>query len=225
MFTERKALERLFQEIQQEKQTIKEQYALELSSLREKEKQVLERLQTLDKTDREAVDIENVFKELIKATQSIKDLIPDIPLEWLLEKTASKMAEEATKSGMTIEAPSKAQISQESEKGIRVLESEKNAAGAIVRRKKPKEVLETIEELILEHGNSPRTSKWMEEKLKERMGWEWKNFSMTLSGYRRSYSHRLIKQGRKYSVDMTAEQEAAISHEQRFIQKEATSIC
>lgn len=93
LFTERKALEEMFNYMEQDKRTIKAQARQDIENIESRQMQLLDRLQRLDDIEREAVDVEGVLTQLAATTTELTQLIPHVPVGDVLERAAQLIAE------------------------------------------------------------------------------------------------------------------------------------
>jgi len=178
-------LTRLFEDLQEEKRQLKANYRQDKSDLEERQERILDRLERLDKEDKDLIDVEGVMVSLSDTANKLSGLIPDIPVDVLLEKTAEKMAELEPNILIPEEEP------------MKVIEE----SGIKPRPWRSKEVMEFVTDLLIEHGQ-PMTSKEIEEQLKSRYGWEWKSFAASFSKWRKEYPNMIVKKGMKYTFNI-----------------------
>lgn len=189
MITERKAIEEMLEDLRSEKRTLKANYRDDISQIEARQERLLERLERLDKIDRADIDAESTINELTKVADKLSDLIPHIPANILLEKTAEKMA--ASK----IDDVPQISMEQKEEEKPSVIKKEKKI-GIVPRPNNMKEILLTIADMMQDRK---LTSREIEAELKKKYKWEWGAFTTNLSTWRRECPNILIKDGRKYS--------------------------
>lgn len=183
MMTTRIMLSRMFEDLQEEKRQMKANYRQDITDLESRQERLLDRMERLDKEDKDLVDVEGIMVSLSDTANKLSDLIPDIPVDLLLNKTAEKMAE--LEPNIIVEE--EPEIIKE--------------YGIKPRSKQPKDVMESITEILSEY-NRPLKASEIEEELKERYGWEWKAFGASLSKWRVDYPNMIQKNGIKYTTNI-----------------------
>lgn len=197
LLTERKAISIMFDDLQDEKRQLKQDYREALADIESRQERLLERLARLDNLEREAIDAEGLLQKMADTAQKMAELLPDIPAEHLINKTAEKMAEKAQESGLRVEATQQAPT--EKEAAEKKIESFKQAS-LIKRTQNVKEVMEKIEEILKESGQ-PIKSRQIEKELFDRYGWQWNQFPSAFSGWRSKVPNKISKSGGYYFYD------------------------
>lgn len=182
MMTTRIMLTRMFEDLLEEERQMKANYRQDKEDLTMRKERLLDRMERLDKEDKDLVDVEGVMVSLAETANKLSELIPDIPVDLLLNKTAEKMAE--------------------LEPNIIVAEEPEiiKECGIKPRAKHPKDVMEIIVEILTEYDKPLKASE-IEEELKNRYSWEWKAFGASLSKWRTDYPNMIQKNGIKYTVN------------------------
>lgn len=196
MFTERKALAMIFEDLAEEKRQLKANYRSDMADIDKRIQQVLDRVQRLDDIEREAVDVEGTLHQLAATTKELAALIPQVDVGDVIEAAAAKMVDVASmENAAQIHAsepqPQDTQLPLEKMHGIK-------------RPTNPREVMEIIEGVI-KSKPYPLNVRDIERELKERYGWEWGAFSTSFSGWRSKIPNSIEKKGLYYSIKNTEE--------------------
>ncbi|MEP9408587.1 hypothetical protein ABKP09_19910 [Peribacillus frigoritolerans] len=196
MITERKAIEEMLEDLRSEKRTLKANYRDDISQIEARQERLLERLERLDKIDRADIDAESTINELTKVADKLSDLIPHIPANILLEKTAEKMAAVNIEDAPQIFIEDKEKEEKEENQSIIKKEKKVGKVGIVPRPHSMKEILLAISDLLQDRHLS---SKEIEKELKDKYRWEWGAFQTSLSNWRNKHPNIINKVGRKYS--------------------------
>lgn len=189
MITERKAISAMFDDLQEEKRQLKSNYRHDLAQIEERQERLLERLERLDKIDRDEIDVESTITELMSLSEKLSDLIPHVPANVLIEKTAEKMA------AASMEGNGPEILVENEEKSQSVIDLNE-APGIIPKPHKMKDILYAISDVL---QDKQLTSREIEIELKERYGWEWSSFPVSFSNWRTKHPNIINKSGRNYS--------------------------
>ena len=182
MITTRKMLERLFEDLQEEKRQMKANYRQDISDLESRQERLLDRMERLDHEDKDLVDVEGIMVNLSETANKLSELLPNVPMDLLLDKTAEKMAK------------LEPEIIQEPEKEIKMAET------SAVKKGKPKDIMELIIE-ILEESKEPLLAREIEDEIYNRKGWQWNHFTTSFSKWRNDYPNMVKAIGRRYTVN------------------------
>lgn len=190
MITERKAIAAMFEDSQEEKRQLKANYRQDLAKIEEFQKGLLERLARLDKEDRDEIDIEGTVNELMSLSDKLCNLIPDIPANLLLEKTAEKMA------AASLEGNGPEILIEENKEESQPVIDLKEAPGIKPMPYSKKEILYVVSDFLEDKYLGIRE---IEDHLKNQYGWEWASFPASFSGWRMKYPNIINKKGNKYT--------------------------
>lgn len=182
MMTTRIMLSRMFEDLQEEKRQMKANYRQDITDLESRQERLLDRMERLDKEDKDLVDVEGVMSSLADTAKQLSELIPDIPVDVLLNKTAEKMAE--LEPNIIVE------------KEPEIIKKD----GIKPRFKQPKDVMEVIAEILSDYDKPLKASE-IEGELKTRYGWQWKAFGASLSKWRTDYPNIIQKNGIRYTIN------------------------
>lgn len=191
MITERKAIEEMLEDLRSEKRTLKANYRDDISQIEARQERLLERLERLDKIDRADIDAESTINVLSSITNKLSDLIPDIPAQLLLEKTAEKMAA----ASLVEEERPEILIEEKKEESQPVINLEE-APGIKPKPYSKKEILYVVSDFLQDKYLGIRE---IEDHLKNQYGWEWATFPASFSGWRNKYPNIINKEGLKYT--------------------------
>lgn len=209
--TERKALAMMFDDLQVEKRQLKKEYREDMAGIEKRIDYVLERLGRLDDLEREAIDAEGCLRDLAETAKKLGELIPSVPAADVINKAAADMAAAAKETGVEIKEDQNSQpanfstVEQQkhfiNERDSQAkLKSFKTETG--VKPQSIKDTLEKIEQ-ILKYDGGLMNSREIEAQLKKMYGWEWNNFPVNFSGWRKEHSTHIKKIGQKYQYDST----------------------
>lgn len=202
MITERKAIAAMFDDLQEEKRQLKTNYRHDLAQIESRQERLLERLERLDKLDRDEIDIESTITDLMSLTEKISGLIPDIPANVLLEKTAEKMAAASMEGN-----------------GPKILVEKKEEPEPVINLKeapgispKPSNMKDTLYAIADALQDKYLTAREIEEILKDKYGWEWASFTASFSNWRTKHPNIILQSGRSYTSALYNREKKQIDH-------------
>lgn len=209
--TERKAIAIMFEDLQEEKRQLKQNYRNDITAIEARQDRLLEKLSRLDDIEREAIDAEGTLTQLCQITQDLAALIPQVPAGDVINAAAEKMAAAAHETGAQIFTdPNKKQYSNvnEQETFLNIAAEKRTTIPETAPGvKKPYRVADVIEEIeiILKESKEYLTAREIETALKNKFGWEWNAFTTNFSGWRTQYPNSIVKHGRSYTVEKESE--------------------
>jgi outer membrane biosynthesis protein TonB len=206
LFTERRALETMFNNLEEEKRQKRAEYRTDIEIIEKRQFEMLDRLKRLDDLEREAVDGEQVLRQLAATTQQLKDLLPDVHVKDVIEKAAEKIAsnpEAAAAIDTTPEIDERAERIQKAAQDQK-LNSKPAPKPAEPKRKAPymskQEGADILAEILID-ANEPISAAQIAKELKARTGREFNNIHGAILRWMEQSELNIVKAGSKYSIE------------------------
>lgn len=206
LFTERKAIESMFNYLEDDKRSIKAQARADIENIEKRQTELLDRLQRLDNIEREAIDTEAVIKNLCNTTNTLGALLPDVSASDIINKAAKEIAANK-EAAATLTPPADQQTKQlaAAARKQKVNEPAAKQPAATV-----KDNIALIRAILKERG--PLSVNKLEKEFSKRSGRTYNNFSANFYSWRqqdpaivKEYGKYIIKENRGQEKNETIE--------------------
>ena len=199
LFTERRAIEEMFNNLEAEKKEVKRQARLEIDSIEERQERLLSRLERLDNQEREAVDTESVLLKLVQTAEQLGELIPQVPAGDVIERAAAKIAANP-------EAAATIHIEKEEESIVSkaAREQKLNSKPAPPAQIDRDQAIRIITNILKEQNGEKMKLSQLEKEFLNRTGKKYYNFSNRFSDWKKDIKN-LKRIGHSYLIETNIE--------------------
>lgn len=205
LFTERKALEVMFSNLEEDKRQIKKQAREDISSIETRQMNILDRLQRLDNMEREAVDTEGLLHEFSHITRELGALIPQVAASEVIERAAEKIVADPIKRDQIITEP-KTDILQDKIKEaarLQLVNSKPVPAPSVESKRTKAQTMSNKQgaewlEIVLREAGKPLRANNIAKLLKSAKGKEYANIHGAILRWIEESGGKIIKKGSTY---------------------------
>ena len=209
LFTERKALEIMFSNLEDEKKQKRTEYRKDIEVIEERQMNILDRIQRLDNVEREAVDAEGLLREFSTITKELGSLIPQVSAKDVIEKAAEKIVSDPVSREQVIIEPEKDILRENISKAatMQMLNSKPASKPASPPKKpklrfSPEEGIKILQEILKDSGGELKL-KTLSKRFTQRTGREYSDVAAVFRKWAEDSNGSIIKDGNTYRISKT----------------------
>jgi hypothetical protein len=209
LFTERRALETMFNNLEEEKRQKRAEYRTDIEIIEKRQFEMLDRLKRLDDLERESVDGEAILQQLAATTQQLKDLLPDVHVKDVIERIAERAEKAHPEAAAAIDMSEAQDLTNERIQAAakdQILNSKPTPKPAAKQQPKKQpymtkeEGAQILQEILID-ANEPMTATQVGKEIKKRTGRVFNNIHGAILRWIEQSELDIVKKGSKYYIE------------------------